>query len=106
MFVDNSSRAVPKLARGRVNAELAIAAVVVETTFQWDGAAWALCAAARGATDPPETADRPLWEGTSVTACGTVHGPDKPPYFVRAELSVAAEKRALTVFGDRVWLRN
>jgi hypothetical protein len=106
MFVDNRSSHQPRLARGRVDDTLGIAAVVVETTLYFDGEAWRTLAVPRTAAEPPDTADQPLWEGTSVTASGTVFGPRVGPQIARVDLEVGAETRSLVVSGDRRWVRN
>lgn len=106
MFVQNRSMCSPKLARSRVDDDLAIAAIVVETAFVRDKGAWVVRNVPRGSTDPPDTTEQPLWEGTSVTAAGAVPGPDRPPYLARIALSVGETTTAIHVFGDRVWVRT
>jgi len=108
MFVKNETRYKPALARTAVSEQLAVGAIVVESVWRssasglvpWEGSRQRLD------TDAPSTAKQALWEGTSVTMAATVRGPQKPPYLARIELEVAAEKRSVTVFGDRQWVRN
>ena len=106
MFLNNRSSHRPQLARGRVDESLALAAVVVERTLCVDGRIWAPCTTPRTASDPPNTAGEPLWEGTSVTVSGSVRGPRVPPFRAEVQVVAGAERRAVVVWGDRQWVRN
>lgn len=108
MFVKNQTSYEPVLARTRVSASLAVAAVVVRSVWRTSAAGLVPWEGSRPErdTDAPSTRKQALWEGTSVTMAGTVRGPQRPPHLVRVDLEVGAEKRSVMVKGDRQWVKN
>lgn len=109
MFVQNKTASRVRLARGDVSEDLCVGAVTLRAEYRltenglipWEGERAALD------TDPPASVgDEPLWEGTSVTAAGSVLGRLRAPAVVRVDLQVGPETRTLLVFGERRWLRN
>ena len=105
MFVKNTTRYRPVLARGKMTEKTAVASITLDADY----------AIAEGALEPRETPPEPapgdppstsgfaLWAGASVTAVGTVYGPTKPPYIRTVCMTVGSEVRRVTVFGDRRW---
>jgi hypothetical protein len=108
MFVKNESRASPILKRGYVTDELAIAALVVPSAYRVHDDRLELLDAPPDPvpSDPPDTGMHVMWEGVSVTAAGTAHGPPKAPYVQPVSLRAGEQLRRLVVFGDRVWSRQ
>lgn len=109
MFVQNNSACPVRLARAHVSDALHVAAVTLRAEYRisesglvpWEGPRTPLD------TDPPKSvAEEPLWEGTSVTAAGSVLGRLQAPAVARVDLHVGIETRTLLVFGERRWLRN
>jgi hypothetical protein len=108
MFVDNRTRFEVALPKGLFAEGVSVAALVVTVAYRitdaglvpWEGPREPL------PTDPPDSANRPLWHGTGVTAAGTARGPGRAPHTAHVDLRVGAESRRLVVTGDRKWVKN
>lgn len=108
MFVKNTSSFRPVLRRADVSDDLLVGTVIVRGEYRlsasglvpWEGVRPGL------ETDVPTTSEHAIWDGTSVTVAGTVHGPTRPPHLVRVDLQVGDELRTVLVFGERRWVRN
>jgi Uncharacterized protein conserved in bacteria (DUF2169) len=105
MFVRNTTRYRPVLARGNMTEQTGIASVTVDVDYEITAGAPEprQAPAEPGPADPPSIAGLALWAGASVTASGTVHGPSRPPYVRPVCLTVGSEVRRVIVFGDRRW---
>lgn len=107
MFVTNDSSYAPVLARAHVTDDVAMMAVVVETTYRIDKSGLTPCAPpARAASDPPDIGRIALWKLVSLTAWGHALAPSKPPFVRVVELAVGARRQRLVVFGPRFWRRT
>lgn len=108
MFVRNRTPYKLVLRTGRVTDETAAAVVVVQAWFRVTphGAVVPEDKRLPAPSDPPDTAQRMLWHGVSVTAAGTVAGPSRAPYRADVALTVGSERRVLAVFGPRVWVQG
>ncbi len=108
MFVKNTSLAPVALARGHFFDGIFVAALVATVPYRitslglepWDGPRPEL------PTDPPSSTDKPLWEGASVTAAGSVFAPGCFPHATRVALRVGEQSRSLRVWGERRWVKN
>lgn len=105
MFVKNTTRHRPVLARGSMTEQTGVASITIDADYTITAGALE----PREAPLEPEPADPPsisghaLWAGASVTAVGTVHGPSRPPHVRPVCLTVGAEVRRIIVFGERRW---
>lgn len=108
MWVKNPSKVEAKLARGHVNDEMAVAALVVPQAYRITKKGLVPLGEPPPAAphDPPDTSLYTVWSGVSVTVAGHVTGPSKPPFARLAVLRVGEAERAMAVFGDRVWEKS
>ena len=106
MLLRNNSTVSPVLARGTVDEDLGVGAVLVESVYAVgrDGSLLRLESCERTTTDPPPPARIPVWHGASVTAWGTVRGGAKSRLGV--ELHVGEAITRLVVSGPRRWRRT
>lgn len=106
MLLRDQSTVQPVLARGIVDDERAVGAVLVESAYEVgdDGRLRRLGPVEREASDPPPPRRVPVWAGASVTASGVVRGGARP----RADvvLRVGASTTRLAIWGERRWRRN
>lgn len=105
MFVKNTTRFRPALARGKMTEQTGVASITVDVDYTIASGALEPRQAPPepGPADPPSIAGLALWAGASVTASGTVYGPPRPPYVRPVCLTVGSEVRRVIVFGDRRW---
>lgn len=105
MFLRNKTRHRVGLARTIVNDTLSVATAVVVSHYRIepDRLVWLEEPMPRTPASPPDPLAYPLWKGVSVTAVGQVLGPSQAPFVRQVNLSVGAESRGLTVFGERRW---
>lgn len=108
MLLRNRTPYDPVLPRGQLNAETHIATPIARVTFRcgrhglslWDGPR------PTKPSDPPLSGSHILWEGTSITATGTVIRPGIRGLAARVDLQVGAMTKSLLVLGDRRWVKN
>ncbi|MEP7120952.1 MAG: DUF2169 domain-containing protein [Byssovorax sp.] len=105
MFLRNKTRYRVGLARTFVNDALSVATAVVVSHYRIepDRLVWLEEPSSRTAASPPDPLAFPLWKGVSVTASGYALGPLRAPFIRAITLSVGAEVRRLSVFGERRW---
>jgi hypothetical protein len=101
MYID-SDTAHAQLCRGRILPDLAVATVVVGRLYDIV-AQNAQAISAECPASAPTTKPFPLWEHTSVTAAGKVHGPARPPYRREVVLTAGSLRSSLVVQGERRW---
>jgi hypothetical protein len=108
MFVRNKTPYKAALTHGKLVEQRSIGTIVVEASYAWSGGALTFCDVPPPAvpTDPPSTTGYALWQGTSVTAAGTVHASHASPTRGLVSIAVGQVVRRLAVFGERRWFRD
>lgn len=108
MFVDNRTELSVRLARAGFAEHVSVASIAFSVRFgvSHDGSLVLPAPGEPRPSDPPDPSRRPLWEATSVTACGAALGPACAPFVRGVSLTVGSRRCRVAVFGDRRWERS